>query len=79
MTGQQIIDALHILTPGAEWTLTGDELKGLEWLDKKIARPNDEIILAEIKNPTPKPQPTIEQKLASIGLSVDSLKTALGL
>ena len=79
MTGQQIIDALHILTPGAEWTLTGDELEGLDWLDKKVARPSDEIILAEIANPTPKPKLTIEQKLASVGLSLDDLKSALGL
>lgn len=30
-------------------------------------------------NPTPPAEPTIEQKLASVGLSIDDLKAALGL
>ena len=79
MSGQKIIRALHTLTPGAEWTLTGETLDGLDWLDKKISRPSDESILSEIENPTPKPEPTIEQKLALVGLSIDDLKEALGL
>ena len=36
-------------------------------------------IEAEIANPTPKPEPTIDQKLSSVGLSVADLKSALGL
>jgi hypothetical protein len=33
----------------------------------------------EAHNPTPPSEPTIVQKLASVGLSVDDLKAALGL
>ena len=29
--------------------------------------------------PPPAPEPTIEEKLASVGLSIDDLKTALGI
>ena len=28
-----IVDALHSLKPGAQWTLRGNDYTGLEWLD----------------------------------------------
>ena len=30
-----IIDALHSLKPGAQWTLRGNDYTGLEWLDSE--------------------------------------------
>jgi len=35
--------------------------------------------LIEAHNPTPAPEPTVEDKLASVGLSLTDLKSALGL
>ena len=40
-----IVDALHSLCPGAEWSLRGDELV---WLDKKQSQPTQAEIDAEI-------------------------------
>ncbi len=75
----QITDALITLKPNSEWILRGDNYSTLEWLDAKQTKPTLAEIEAEIANPTPKPEPTIDQKLSSVGLSVADLKTALGL
>lgn len=40
--------ALQKLTPGAQWSLSGDTLAGLVWLDQVIARPTDSAINAAI-------------------------------
>jgi hypothetical protein len=79
MNYSQIVKALIDLRPGAEWALTGDTLEGLEWLDTKQTKPTVAEIEQAIANPLPEVEPTVDQKLASVGLSVDSLKTALGL
>lgn len=42
-----IVEALQTLTPGAQWTLTGDDYAGLEWLDKEQAQPTEEECIAE--------------------------------
>ena len=55
--------------------------------DKKLIKPadNSTITEAELKDAIeahialPEPQPTVEEKLASVGLSIDDLKTALNL
>jgi hypothetical protein len=78
-THKEITKALVILRPNSEWALRGDDYSNLEWLDDKSLPPTWAEVEAEINNPTPTPEPTIEQKLASVGLSVDDLKTALGL
>ena len=75
----KIARALSILKPNAEWSLTGDDFANLEWLDDEQTAPTWEEVKAEIDNPTPIPEPTVEQKLASVGLSLPDLKTALGL
>ena len=79
MDSTQITKALADLRPGAEWALMGDTLDGLEWLDKLQTQPSIAEIEQAIANPLPEVEPTVEQKLASVGLSVDSLKAALGL
>jgi hypothetical protein len=43
----------------------------------KSQKEADDFLAAH--NPTPAAEPTISEKLASVGLSVDDLKTALGL
>jgi hypothetical protein len=45
-----IVDALQALTPGAQWTLTGDDYSGLEWLDKEQTQPTEEQCLTEAAN-----------------------------
>lgn len=42
-----IPQALAVLTPGAQWALTGDTYAGLQWLDETIAKPTEEAVTAE--------------------------------
>ena len=79
MDHTQISKALLIIRPNAQWSLIGDDFANLEWLDDKQTAPTWEEVKAEIDNPTAIPEPTVEQKLASVGLNLDDLKTALGL
>jgi len=44
-----IVDALISLTPGAEWSLTGDEYAGLNWLDEVQKQPTKKAVEAEVK------------------------------
>ena len=75
-THLEIVNALKDL--GAkEFTLSGDEIENIVWLtDEQFTKAQIE---AAIANPLPEQEPTVEQKLASVGLSVDDLKSALGL
>jgi hypothetical protein len=41
-----IVEALKFLRPGANWSLSGDALSGLVWLDANQTRPTDAEILA---------------------------------
>ena len=79
MDNSQIAKALTDLRPNSIWALMGDTLEGLEWLDELQTQPSIAEIEQAIANPLPEVEPTVEQKLASVGLSVDSLKAALGL
>jgi hypothetical protein len=75
-THKQIVKALEDL--GAkEWTLSGDNIADIVWLTTDVK--TEAEIKAAIANPLPEPEPTIADKLASVGLSVTDLKTALGL
>ena len=75
-THLQIVKALQDL--GAkEWTLTGDDIADIVWLtDEKKTKAQIEKAIA---NPLPDKELTIEEKLASVGLSIGDLKTALGI
>jgi tRNA A37 N6-isopentenylltransferase MiaA len=42
-----IVDALQMLTPGAQWVLSGDEYSGLEWMSEDIDQPTEEELLEE--------------------------------
>lgn len=56
-------------------------------LDKKLIKPADNSTVTEAELKTaieahialPDPEPTVEEKLASVGLNLGDLKTALGL
>jgi hypothetical protein len=75
----KIAKAIKDLRPGAEWTLLGDSYDDINWLDKVQEKPTLKEINAAIKNPLPEPEISIEDKLSMVGLSIQDLKTALGL
>ncbi len=75
-THKEIVKALKDL--GAkEFTFTGDNLDDIVWFTDSVFT-KAEIELA-MKNPLPEKEPTIDDKLASVGLSVNDLKAALGI
>lgn len=76
MEHNKIVKALEDL--GAkEWTLIGDDIADIVWLtDEKKTKAQIEKAIA---NPLPDKELTIDEKLASVGLSIDDLKAALGL
>jgi hypothetical protein len=75
-THLQIVKALKDLGV-KEFTLSGDEIENIVWLtDEQFTKAQIE---AAIENPLPESEPTIEDKLSSVGLSLPDLKAALGL
>jgi hypothetical protein len=48
VTNSQIARALAALAPGAQWSLNGDSLEGLDWLDEQQERPSNAVIEAKI-------------------------------
>jgi hypothetical protein len=42
-----IPEALQSLKPGAQWTLSGDNYSGLDWLDEEQTQPTEQECLAE--------------------------------
>ena len=44
-----IVDALQTLAPGSQWTLTGDEYSGLDWISKDIKKPTEAALKKEAK------------------------------
>jgi hypothetical protein len=75
-THNQIVKALNDLD-AKEWSLSGDNISDIVWLTNDVK--TEAEIKAAIANPLPDQEPTIADKLASVGLSVDDLKAALGL
>ena len=75
-THNQIVKALNDLD-AKEWSLSGDSIADIVWLTNDVK--TEAEIKAAIANPLPEPEPTIADKLASVGLSLPDLKAALGL
>ena len=50
-----IVDALHSLKPGAQWTLRGNDYTGLEWLDSEQKPTETEVNskISELDNAEP--------------------------
>jgi hypothetical protein len=75
-THLEIVKALKDLGV-KEFTLSGDDIENIVWLtDEQYTKAQIE---AAIANPLPEQEPTVEEKLASVGLNLVDLKTALGL
>lgn len=78
VTHKQIVKAINDLLPNAQFILSDLDWDNIQWLDKR-PQPNWSEIENAIENPLPEPEPTVQEKLALVGLSVDDLKSALGL
>lgn len=79
METEHIFKAIFNLAPNAEFAFNGDDLTTLEWHTPEITKPTNSQILAEaqrLKELLPV-APTITEKLAIVGLTLEELKTAL--
>lgn len=75
-TQKDIVKALEDL--GAkEWSLSSDKVEDIVWHSKE--KKTEAEIMAAIANPLADKEPTLDEKLASVGLSISDLKAALGL
>jgi MOSC domain-containing protein YiiM len=75
MSHNTITNGLLALGFKSGWVVTGDEITLWENTEPQ---PTLEAILEAAKDYV-EPEPTIDDKLASVGLSLSDLKTALGL
>lgn len=70
--------ALKRLRPGAQWSMSGDEYEGIQWLDTEQTLPTLEEVLEEIEKIKDEIQRTQYQRLRvreypSIGDQLDAL------
>ena len=82
MDHKSIALALHALTPGAQWTLSGIDLSGLTWLDQVYTQPTlDQINAAILAYVDPTIQATIDAKNTSLAADarLNALLTILSL
>lgn len=75
MKHQSIVKALTDLNAQG-WILEGDQIENILWTTNDV-KTNAQIETA-IANPLPEIPLSVDQKLASVGLSVEDLKAALG-
>lgn len=75
MPTEEIVNGLKQLGFNNGWVLNGEEI--VIW-ENPQPKPTIKAILEAAKDYVA-PEPTIEEKLASVGVSLDDLKTALGL
>lgn len=81
MNTKHITQAIFNLAPTAEFAFIEDDLTTLEWHTPQIEKPSNAAIIAEAQRlaSLPKVEPTVADKLAFSGLSLNELKAALGL
>jgi hypothetical protein len=78
ITHSQLVKAIFDVLPNALFVVSDTDYENIQWLDER-PKPTMAQINAAIANPLPEPEPTVADKLASVGLSIADLKTALGL
>lgn len=77
MKNSDIVHGLEALRPGCEWTLNGNDLKGLIWLDKKQARPTDEELTKAIAAYVPPaPAADLQSQVTALQKQVSALMAA---
>lgn len=69
MSSSDISGALQFLCPGAQWVLQGDDISGLQWLDKVQVQPTPAQIQGAIT--------TLQQQQAAQATAVAQAKTVL--
>jgi len=81
MKNQYLTQAIFNLAPNAEFVFNDGDLTTLQWHTPQIEQPTNAAILSEAQRlaDLPPVEPTVTEKLASVGLSIDDLKAALGL
>ncbi len=75
MTHKSIVKALTDLNAQG-WILEGDQIENIVWTTDDVKTKAQ--IEAAIANPLPEIPLSVDKKLASVGLSVEDLKAALG-
>jgi hypothetical protein len=75
MKHKKIVEGLMALGFNSGWAVNDDEI--VLWENAEPQPSLNEIL--EAAKDYVRPEPTVAQKLASVGLSVDDLKAALGL
>ena len=78
ITHSQLVKAIFDVLPNALFVISDTDYENIQWLDER-PKPTMAQINAALANPLPEPEPTVADKLASVGLSVTDLKEALGL
>lgn len=61
-----ITDALQSLTPGAQWSLVGDEYAGLNWMDDTQKQPTKKAVDTEITRLQAEYEATEYQRLRAV-------------
>lgn len=79
MKSYDIGRAIILLQPDAQFTLVGNKYDDVVWLEPLAVIPTLAEIEAAIVDFSAEQKPTVEEKLASVGLNLSDLKTALGL
>jgi len=79
MKSYDIGRAIILLQPDAQFTLVGNNYDDVVWLEPLAVIPTLAEIEATIADFSTEQEPTVEEKLARTGLSLDDLKAALGL
>jgi hypothetical protein len=78
ITHSQLVKAIFDVLPNALFVISDTDYENIQWLDER-PKPTMAQINAALANPLPEPEPTVADKLAAAGLTVDELKVALGL
>ena len=78
ITHSQLVKAIFDVLPNALFVISDTDYENIQWLDER-PKPTMTQINAALANPLPEPEPTVADKLAAAGLTVDELKAALGL
>lgn len=78
ITHSQLVKAIFDVLPNALFVVSDTDYENIQWLDER-PKPTMAQINAALANPLPEPEPTVADKLAASGLTVDELKAALGL
>jgi hypothetical protein len=74
MNHQDIVNALNTLTPGAIWTLSGDGVENIVWLDTVQTQPTETAMIAAAAAYVP--SPTLQQQIATLQAQIATLIAA---